>query len=84
MTARDMGKSSDTGPESSALGPSSATLARIRVATDGPEARTVESNELLLTVDDVEEAWHRLGQPDMAQRHGAEIVRQALRRLGLG
>lgn len=32
----------------------------------------------------VEEAWHRLGQPDMAQRHGAELVRQALRRLGLG
>lgn len=32
----------------------------------------------------VEEAWDRLGQPDMAQRHGAELVRQALRRRGLG
>ncbi|HMQ25391.1 MAG TPA: hypothetical protein PKA98_05345 [Acidimicrobiales bacterium] len=32
----------------------------------------------------VEEAWHRLGQPDMARRHGAELVREALRRRGLG
>lgn len=31
----------------------------------------------------VEEAWHRLDQPDMAQRHGAELVRAALRRRGL-
>ena len=30
----------------------------------------------------VEEAWHRLDQPDMAQRHGAELVREALRRRG--
>lgn len=48
----------------------------------------VEPDHLEAIIDDclgrrlftLEEAWHRLGQPDMAERHGAALVRDALRR----
>lgn len=50
----------------------------------------VEPDHLEAIIDDclgrrlftLEEAWHRLGQPDMADRHGAALVRDALRRRG--
>lgn len=50
----------------------------------------VEPDHLEAIIDDclgrrlftLEEAWHRLGQPDMAERHGAALVRDALRRRG--
>lgn len=50
----------------------------------------VEPDHLEAIIDDclgrrlftLEEAWHRLDQPDMADRHGAALVREALRRRG--
>jgi len=52
----------------------------------------VEPDHLDVIIDDclarrlftVDEAWHRLAQPDMATRHGAALVRDALRRRGQG
>lgn len=60
----------------------------IRVVID--IACDVEPDHLEAIIDEclgrrlftLEEAWHRLGQPDMAERHGAALVRDALRRRG--
>ena len=61
---------------------------RIRTVID--VAVDVEPDHLEAIIDDclgrrlftLEEAWHRLEQPDMADRHGVALVREALRRRG--
>jgi hypothetical protein len=54
------------------------TLIDIAPDTDPTDLAAMVRDALHRNLFSLDEAWHRLGQPDMAQRRGAELLRRVL------
>ncbi len=54
------------------------TLIDIAPDTDPTDLATIVRDALHRNLFTLDEAWHRLGQPDMTQRRGAELLRRVL------